>query len=94
MSPYVKHQAVDSSLYNTTSILRTMELMLGLRPMTHFDAGARHYQPLFSPLRTWRRSSPSNHACRSTSATPRIQRQRSVPPGSISARKTAPTRTS
>src|ERR1700691_379890 len=37
MSPYVKHQAVDSSLYNTTSILRTMELMLGLRPMTHFD---------------------------------------------------------
>jgi YVTN family beta-propeller protein len=47
MSPYVKHQAVDSSLYNTTSILRTMELMLGLRPMTHFDAGARPLSAAF-----------------------------------------------
>ena len=49
MSPYVKHQAVDSSLYNTTSILRTMELMLGLRPMTHFDAGARPLSAAFQP---------------------------------------------
>jgi hypothetical protein len=28
-------------MYNTTSMLRTMELILGLRPMTHFDAAAR-----------------------------------------------------
>jgi hypothetical protein len=28
-------------MYNTTSMLRTMELMLGMRPMTTFDAGAR-----------------------------------------------------
>ena len=28
-------------MYNTTSMLRTMELILGLKPMTHFDAGAR-----------------------------------------------------
>jgi hypothetical protein len=41
ISPYVKHHAVDSSMYNTTSILRTMELILGLRPMTQFDAAAR-----------------------------------------------------
>jgi YVTN family beta-propeller protein len=47
LSPYVKHQAVDSSLYNTTSILRTMELMLGLRPMTDFDAGARPLSAAF-----------------------------------------------
>src|SRR5262249_15839700 len=26
--------------YNTTSMLRTIELILGLRPMTHFDAAA------------------------------------------------------
>jgi hypothetical protein len=32
-------------MYNTTSMLRTMELILGLRPMTHFDAGAR---PMFT----------------------------------------------
>ena len=41
ISPYAKRHAIDSSLYNTTSMLRTMELILGLRPMTHFDAGAR-----------------------------------------------------
>ena len=41
ISPFVKRRAVDSSMYNTTSMLRTMEFLLGLRPMTHFDAGAR-----------------------------------------------------
>ena len=41
ISPWVKRHAVDSTMYNTTSMLRTMEFLLGLRPMTHFDAGAR-----------------------------------------------------
>ncbi len=41
VSPYVRRGIVDSTMYNTTSMLRTMELLLGLRPMTHFDAGAR-----------------------------------------------------
>ena len=41
ISPYVKRGAVDGTMYNTTSMLRSMELMLGLRPMTVFDAGAR-----------------------------------------------------
>jgi hypothetical protein len=41
ISPWVKRHAVDSSMYNTTSMLRTMEFLLGLRPMTHFDAAAR-----------------------------------------------------
>jgi hypothetical protein len=41
IAPYVRRGTVDSSMYNTTSMLRTMELFLGLRPMTHFDAGAR-----------------------------------------------------
>ena len=41
ISPWVKHHAVDSTMYNTTSMLRTMEFLLGLHPMTHFDAGAR-----------------------------------------------------
>jgi len=39
---------VDSSMYNTTSMLRTMEHLLGLRPMTHFDAGARLMSAAFS----------------------------------------------
>jgi YVTN family beta-propeller protein len=41
ISPYSHTGAIDSTMYNTTSVLRTMELMLKLRPMTHFDAGAR-----------------------------------------------------
>ena len=47
ISPYVKRGAVDSSMYNTASMLRTMELMLGLRPMTQFDAAARPMSAAF-----------------------------------------------
>jgi len=41
ISPYTKHGQVDSSLYSTTSMLRTMELILALEPMSQFDAAAR-----------------------------------------------------
>ena len=41
ISPYTRRGTVDSTLYNTTSVLRTIELILGLKPMTMFDAGAR-----------------------------------------------------
>jgi DNA-binding beta-propeller fold protein YncE len=41
ISPYAKHHAVDSTFYNTTSVLRTIELILGLKPMTMFDVAAR-----------------------------------------------------
>ena len=40
ISPYIKRHSVDSHMYNTTSMLRTMEYALGLHPMTHFDAAA------------------------------------------------------
>jgi len=40
VSSYIKRHSVDSHMYNTTSMLRTMEYALGLRPMTHFDASA------------------------------------------------------
>jgi DNA-binding beta-propeller fold protein YncE len=40
ISPYTRRGVVDSTLYNTTSVLRTIELILGLKPMTVFDAGA------------------------------------------------------
>ncbi|MCI0334839.1 MAG: beta-propeller fold lactonase family protein [Planctomycetes bacterium] len=39
-SPYVKRGAVVSTQYNTTSILRTIEQILGLPPMNQFDASA------------------------------------------------------
>ncbi|MHB1559782.1 MAG: bifunctional YncE family protein/alkaline phosphatase family protein [Isosphaeraceae bacterium] len=41
ISPYIKKHSVDSTLYSTSSMLRTMELILGLAPMSQFDASAR-----------------------------------------------------
>jgi sugar lactone lactonase YvrE len=41
ISPYTKHKYVDSTMYSTSSMLRTMELILGLKPMSQFDAAAR-----------------------------------------------------
>ena len=47
ISAFAKRHVVDSTMYNTTSVLRTMELLLALRPMTHFDAGARPMTTVF-----------------------------------------------
>lgn len=40
ISPYSKRAKTVSTRYNTTSMLRTMEQILGLPPMNQFDAGA------------------------------------------------------
>ena len=40
ISPYTRRGEVISTQYNQTSILRTMELMLGLPPMNQLDASA------------------------------------------------------
>src|SRR5437016_3167745 len=40
ISPYTQSGKVDSTMYSTASVLRTMELILGLRPMSQFDAAA------------------------------------------------------
>jgi YVTN family beta-propeller protein len=40
VSPYTKRGTVVSTQYNTTSILRTIEQILGLPPMNQFDATA------------------------------------------------------
>ena len=55
-SPYTRRHAVVSTPYNQTSLLRTMELMLGLPPMNQIDASATPMtdcftdQPDFSPF--------------------------------------------
>jgi DNA-binding beta-propeller fold protein YncE len=41
ISPYIRRGTVDSTMYSTSSMLRTMELILGVEPMTQFDAAAR-----------------------------------------------------
>ncbi len=40
ISPYVKRNQVISTMYSTASMLRTMELILGLPPMSQYDAAA------------------------------------------------------
>lgn len=45
ISPYVKRGIVDSTLYTTSSMVRSMELLLGLPPMSQYDAAA---MPMYS----------------------------------------------
>ncbi len=49
ISPYTRRGTVDSTLYSTSSMLRTMELILGLQPMTQFDAAAT---PMYNSFQT------------------------------------------
>ncbi len=55
ISPYTKRRSLDSTMYSTSSMLRTIELCLGLEPMSQFDASARPMsnaftdQPDFTP---------------------------------------------
>ena len=58
VSPYTKRHAVDSSMYSTSSMLRTMELILGLKPMTQFDAAAR---PMYDSFRAKPDLTPFTH---------------------------------
>ncbi len=39
-SPYARRRLVDHTMYSTVSMLRTIELILGLAPMSQFDAAA------------------------------------------------------
>ncbi len=45
ISPYTKRKALDSTQYQTVSMMRTMELILGLPPLSQFDAAAT---PMFA----------------------------------------------
>lgn len=40
ISPYVKRRSINHTMYSTASVLRTMELILGLPPMSQYDAAA------------------------------------------------------
>jgi hypothetical protein len=45
ISPYTKRKSVDHAMYSTSGMLRTMELILGLPPMSQYDASAT---PMFA----------------------------------------------
>jgi len=60
ISPWIEKGKVDSRFYNTDSMLRTMELVLGLKPLSQYDAvaapigvfskGARNDEPFNAML--------------------------------------------
>jgi YVTN family beta-propeller protein len=58
ISPYTKRRAVDSVLYTTSSMIRTMELLLGLPPMTQYDAAAL---PMYASFTTKADLTPYTH---------------------------------
>jgi YVTN family beta-propeller protein len=49
VSPYTRRGALDSTLYTTSGMLRTIELILGLPPMSQYDAAATPMYGAFQP---------------------------------------------
>jgi len=39
-SPYARRGALDSTMYTTSGVLRTIEMILGLEPLSQYDAAA------------------------------------------------------
>ena len=48
ISPYTKRNTVNHTMYSTSGMLRTMELILGLPPMSQYDAAALPLFDLFT----------------------------------------------
>ncbi|MDB5308659.1 MAG: hypothetical protein JWO38_2861 [Gemmataceae bacterium] len=76
VSPYTKRNHVDSTLYSTTSMLRTMELILGLKPMSQFDAAAR---PMYNSFTARPDPTPYQHVM------PKWDRNELNKPGAVGA---------
>jgi YVTN family beta-propeller protein len=53
VSPYTKRRTTVSTRYNQLSVLRTMELILGLPPMNQFDATATPMFDCFTETPDW-----------------------------------------
>ena len=58
ISPYTKRKVVDSTQYATVSMIRTMELILGLPPLSQYDAAAR---PMFNSFTNVADLTPYTH---------------------------------
>jgi hypothetical protein len=48
--PFIKRRFVDHSMYSTSSLLRTIELILGLPPMSQYDAAAPSMYKCFTSV--------------------------------------------
>jgi YVTN family beta-propeller protein len=58
ISPYTKRHAVDNTMYSSVSILRSIELILGLKPMSQFDAAAL---PMYNSFTAEANTAPYTH---------------------------------
>jgi YVTN family beta-propeller protein len=58
ISPYIKRNFVDHTMYSTSSFLRTMELIAGMPPMTQYDAAAT---PLWRSFTAIPNTTPYNY---------------------------------
>ena len=50
ISPFSRRRSLDSTLYTTSAVLRTIELILGLPPMSQYDAAATPMYAAFQPM--------------------------------------------
>ena len=80
VSPWTKRKFVDSTLYSTSSMLRTIELIQGLRPMSQFDAAAR---PMYNSFAGKADPTPYSHAV------PKVDLTEKNQPGAVGAAKSA-----
>ncbi len=58
ISPYAKRNHVEHTMYSTSGMLRTMELILGMPPMSQYDAAAR---PMFALFTNTPNTAPYKH---------------------------------
>ena len=58
VSPFSRRRAVDSTLYTTSAMLRTMELILGVPPMSQYDAAAT---PMYNAFQAMPVLTPFTH---------------------------------
>ncbi len=81
ISPYIKRKSVDSTLYSTSSMLRSIELVLGLEPMSQFDAAAR---PMYNAFTA--KPDVSSYVHRPAGVDTNARNTRSAPMAQVSAR--------
>jgi YVTN family beta-propeller protein len=74
ISPYTRRHFVDSELYSTSSMVRTIEMILGLPPLSQFDAAATPMDASFTSV-------PDVHPYRHRSA--RIDLEEKNKPGAF-----------
>ena len=58
ISPFSRRRILDSTLYTTSGVLRTMELILGLPPMSQYDASAT---PMYAAFQAAADATPFTH---------------------------------